>query len=77
MSVGSKVICSSGCQAIADTGTSYIIGPANQVTTLMAAIGGSYSSYYQSYVVNCNSIATLPSKHLFWFIEAIKNCINC
>ena len=61
------MICSSKCSAIADSGTSLIVGPSSQVTKLIQVIGGYYDVYSQSYFIETADITTLPSKTLFAF----------
>lgn len=45
--------CSSGCDTIADSGTSYIVGPADQIESIYEIIG--YTGY-----IDCSEIDSLP-----------------
>ncbi|CAF1345504.1 unnamed protein product [Adineta steineri] len=54
VTVGSTVI-SSSAYAIADTGTTLITGPTQQVTALNVALGGTYDSSSGMYTVSCTT----------------------
>ncbi|KAJ7987832.1 hypothetical protein DPEC_G00330620 [Dallia pectoralis] len=56
---GQVVACNGGCQAIVDTGTSNIVGPQADITSIGQAVG-SYSANGDN-VVNCNSVSSMPS----------------
>ena len=53
-------VCNSGCQAIADTGTSLIVGPTSEVNYLNAKLGAK-RNFMGQYYFNCNSVSSLPS----------------
>ncbi len=44
ISVDGTSICSSNCNAIADTGTTLILGPENQINALNAHLGATYDT---------------------------------
>ncbi len=44
ISVGGTSICSSNCSAIADTGTTLILGPEDQINALNAQLGATYDT---------------------------------
>ncbi len=45
ITIGNTSICSSHCSGIADTGTTLILGPWNQIDALNAALGATYDPY--------------------------------
>jgi hypothetical protein len=44
ITIGGTSICSSGCNAIADTGTTLILGPTSLINSLNAALGATYDA---------------------------------
>ncbi|XP_054475783.1 gastricsin-like [Anoplopoma fimbria] len=53
-------LCSQGCQAVVDTGTSMLTAPSQIMGSIMQAIGAQQSQYGQ-YMVDCSQINNLPT----------------
>ncbi|KAK5872409.1 hypothetical protein PBY51_013116 [Eleginops maclovinus] len=56
---GNTVACSGGCEAVVDSGTSYIIGPSKDIGNINGWLGASTDQFGETFV-SCSNMNILP-----------------
>lgn len=59
--LGDNAFCVEGCQAIADTGTSLLVGPTADILKINTLIGAYPIPFTGEAIVNCSKISTMPN----------------
>ncbi|XP_018397794.1 PREDICTED: lysosomal aspartic protease-like [Cyphomyrmex costatus] len=57
--IGHSILCSEGCEALIDTGTTLLIGPSVDINSINELIGATYIE--EEIIVDCNKIPSLPN----------------
>lgn len=63
MTIGNAVFCADGCEAVIDTGSSFLCAPRAYLPAIQKAIGATKKG--DLYVVDCNTIQDLPNIEFF------------